>query len=101
MNKHQSSQGGAKIQPEQLKNVVNKMFNSDGMQSMINNIQNSTRGGGAPDVGALIGSILQSVNPTTMFEDLQNVVKAEIPQIITDAPKGSEKTNEEKIYSIL
>lgn len=94
LNKHQAAQGGAKIQPDQLKNVVNKLFSNGKFQTMLNGFQNSARNGSQPDIGSVVGNILQSVNPSEMFKDLQEAVTSEIPQIVPDSMKGPQGQKE-------
>lgn len=106
LNKMQGPSGtqGPKINENQLRGVINKVFAGDSMSKVLNSIQNSSRGAnGTPDIGNLFSSIIQNINPQQIMGDLQSAVTSEIPEMakMANVETGTTSKKEEDSIEII
>jgi len=84
-NRNNGVQPTNPIKPENISNIIDNVFNTGGIQGILDDIRTSAQtGGGPPDMGALIGNIMSKMNPDSMLQTLQTATKSELPKEFTD-----------------
>lgn len=101
MNKHlqeKNPNSNVRVAPNHLENIFSKVFASDGIKNMFNDIQESRADGRPPDISALINKVLTNINPTEMMNNLKNTAEEEIPGFkeLSEKEKANNTTKKEE-----
>ena len=89
-----------KLSETQVKTMITKIFNQDGLKKIIDNVQNMTsKSEGPPDLGSIISGVINDVNPLEIMESMQKTVEETIPKENTSDEK--QQNSEEIVEDII
>jgi hypothetical protein len=72
--------GTQPIRAENIAKIFDKVLNNDSMSKMMDGFKNAAQNNsGPPDLGSLIGSLMQNINPEDITQNLQSAVQSELP----------------------
>lgn len=96
LNKHveasaaKEGKAAKKIEPKQLTNIFSKVFNGNNIQQMMSEFKNNASNG-PPDIGKILGTMMQGLNTSEIMDDLKKATESEIPEM---AENNKSKQNE-------